>query len=171
MRIHVSVQRNHLFCITNTQKTVAKVKNLRTEEKLTFVYLCTCVLGQWNHSLMEVCELAPNELFFIIRPSSLQRVSRGRRMVPYHTCVGESRYHRIPYFGAEKKVVGKAILWHRGINTKMDSTVMRYDQQQKVGARTKKKCSAREDSYTCARGIIKVGSGGGSTLKQRKKSK
>jgi hypothetical protein len=43
MRIHVSVQRNHFFCKTNTQKTVAKVKNLRTEEKPSFVYLCVCV--------------------------------------------------------------------------------------------------------------------------------
>ncbi len=32
MRIRVSVQRNHLFGKTNTQKTVAKVKNLRLEE-------------------------------------------------------------------------------------------------------------------------------------------
>jgi hypothetical protein len=39
MRIHVLVQRNHLFGKTNTQKMVAKVKNLRTEEKLSFVYL------------------------------------------------------------------------------------------------------------------------------------
>jgi hypothetical protein len=51
MRIHVSVQRNHLFGKTNTQKTVAKVKNLRTEGKPSFVYLCTCVLGQRNRSL------------------------------------------------------------------------------------------------------------------------
>ncbi len=51
MCIHVSVQRNHLFGKTNTQKTVAKVKNLRTEEKPSFVYLCICVLGQRNHSL------------------------------------------------------------------------------------------------------------------------
>ena len=37
----------------------------------------------------------------------------------------------------------------------MDSTVMRYDQQHKVGARTKKKiCWAGEDSHTCARVII-----------------
>ena len=85
-----------------------------------------------------MCELTPNKLFYF-HPSSLQRVSRGRSMVPYCTCVGESRYHTIPYFWAEKKVVWKAILWHRGINTKMDSTVMWYDQQQKVGARTKKK--------------------------------
>ncbi len=49
MRIRVSVQRNHLFGKTNTQKTVGKVKNLRTEEKLSFVYLCTCVSGQRNH--------------------------------------------------------------------------------------------------------------------------
>jgi hypothetical protein len=47
----VSVQRNHLFGITNTQKTVAKVRNLRTEEKPSYVYLCTCVSGQRNHSL------------------------------------------------------------------------------------------------------------------------
>jgi hypothetical protein len=36
----------------------------------------------------------------------------------------------------------------------MDSTVMGYDQQHKVGARTKKKnCCAGEDSHTCAREI------------------
>jgi hypothetical protein len=46
MRIRVSVQRNHLFGKTNTQKMDAKVKNLRTEEKPSFVYLCTCVSGQ-----------------------------------------------------------------------------------------------------------------------------
>jgi hypothetical protein len=51
MRIHVSVQRNHLFGKTNTQKTVAEVKNLCTEEKPYFVYLCICVSGQRNHSL------------------------------------------------------------------------------------------------------------------------
>jgi hypothetical protein len=42
MRIRVSVQRNHLFGKTNTQKMVAKVKNLCTEEKLSFLYLCIC---------------------------------------------------------------------------------------------------------------------------------
>ncbi len=51
MRIHVSVQRNHLFGKTNTQKIVGKVKNLRLEENLSFVYLCICVSGQRNHSL------------------------------------------------------------------------------------------------------------------------
>jgi hypothetical protein len=67
--------------------------------------------------LMEVCELAPNELFYFC-PSSLQRVSRGRcpsslqrvsrargrSMVPYCTCVGESRYHRYDtlFLGGEK---------------------------------------------------------------------
>ncbi len=51
MRIHVLVQRNHLFGKTNTQKTVVKVKTLRTEEKPSFVYLCICVSGQRNHSL------------------------------------------------------------------------------------------------------------------------
>ncbi len=51
MRIRVSVQRNHLFGKTNTQKMVAKVKNLRLEEKPSFVYLCICVSGQGNHSL------------------------------------------------------------------------------------------------------------------------
>jgi hypothetical protein len=40
MRIRVSVRRNHLFGKTNTQKTVAKIKNLPTEEKPSFVYLC-----------------------------------------------------------------------------------------------------------------------------------
>ncbi len=33
MCFRVLVQRNHLFCKTNTQKTVAKVNNLYTEEK------------------------------------------------------------------------------------------------------------------------------------------
>ncbi len=51
MRIRVSVQRNHLFGKTNAQKTAAKVKNLRLEEKPSFVYLCICVSGQRNHSL------------------------------------------------------------------------------------------------------------------------
>jgi hypothetical protein len=32
----------------------------------------------------------------------------------------------------EKKVVRKVLLWNRGINTKMDSTVMQYDQQHEV---------------------------------------
>jgi hypothetical protein len=41
MRIRVSVQTNHFFGNTNTQKTVAKEKNLRTEEKRL---LCICVL-------------------------------------------------------------------------------------------------------------------------------
>jgi hypothetical protein len=53
MRIRVSAQRNHLFGKTNTQKMVAKVINLRTEEKPSFVYLCICVLGLRNHSLSQ----------------------------------------------------------------------------------------------------------------------
>ncbi len=51
MCIRVSLQINHLFCKTNTQKTVAKVNNLRTEEKPSFVYLRIHVLGQRNHTL------------------------------------------------------------------------------------------------------------------------
>ncbi len=51
MCIHVSGQRNHLFCKTNTQKMVAKVKNLCIEEKLPFVYLRIRVSGQRNNSL------------------------------------------------------------------------------------------------------------------------
>ncbi len=51
MRIRVLVQRNHLFGKTNTQKMVAKVRTLHTEEKPSFVYLCICVSGQRNHSL------------------------------------------------------------------------------------------------------------------------
>ncbi len=51
MRIRVSVQTKHFFGNTNTQKMVAKEKNLCTEEKLSFVYLCIDVLGQRNHSL------------------------------------------------------------------------------------------------------------------------
>jgi hypothetical protein len=93
--------------------------------------------------------------FFYFCSSSLERVSRGRSVVPYRACVGESRFHTIPYFLAEKKVVWKAIFWNRGINTKMDSTVIQYDQQHKVGVRTKKKCWAGEDSHTWARGIIR----------------
>ncbi len=45
MCIRVSVQRNHLFCKTNTQKTVAKVNNLCTEEKPSLVYLRIRVSG------------------------------------------------------------------------------------------------------------------------------
>jgi hypothetical protein len=51
MCIHVSVQRNHSFCKAHTQKMVAKVNNLRTEEKPSFMYLRICVSGQRNHSL------------------------------------------------------------------------------------------------------------------------
>ncbi len=55
MRIHVSVQTNHFFGNTNTQKMVAKEKNLRTEDKPPFVYLCIGVSGQRNHSLRYAC--------------------------------------------------------------------------------------------------------------------
>jgi hypothetical protein len=48
MHIHVSVQTNHFFGNTNTLKMVAKEKNLRTEEKPSFVYLCIGVSGQRN---------------------------------------------------------------------------------------------------------------------------
>ena len=51
MRIGVSVQTNYFFGNTNTQKTVAKEKRLRTEEKPSFVNLCIGVSGQRNHSL------------------------------------------------------------------------------------------------------------------------
>ncbi len=51
MRIRVSAQTNHFFGNTNTQKTDAKEKNLCTEEKPSFVYLCIGVSGQRNHSL------------------------------------------------------------------------------------------------------------------------
>ncbi len=54
MCIHVSRQRNHLFCKTNAQKMVAKVNNLRKEEKPSFVYLHICVSGQKNHSLSKI---------------------------------------------------------------------------------------------------------------------
>jgi hypothetical protein len=54
MHIRVLVQRNHLFGKTNTQKMVAKVKNLRTEEKPSFVYLRIYVSGQRNHSLSTI---------------------------------------------------------------------------------------------------------------------
>jgi hypothetical protein len=49
MRIRVLVKTNHYFGNTNTQKTVAKEKNLCTEEKPSFVYLC---IGQvWQLDL------------------------------------------------------------------------------------------------------------------------
>ncbi len=51
MCVHVLGQKNPFFCKTNTQKTVAKVNNLCTEEKLSFVYLRIRVSGQRNHSL------------------------------------------------------------------------------------------------------------------------
>ncbi len=51
MCIHVSVQTNHFFGNTNSQKTVAKEKNHHTEEKPSFVCLCIGVSGQRNHSL------------------------------------------------------------------------------------------------------------------------
>ncbi len=51
MSICVSVQTNHYFGNTNTKKTVAKEKNLRTEEKPSFVCVCIGVSGQRNHSL------------------------------------------------------------------------------------------------------------------------
>jgi hypothetical protein len=54
MCIHLSGQRNHLFCKTNTQKMVAKVNNLCTEEKPPFVYLRIRVVGQRNHNLTVV---------------------------------------------------------------------------------------------------------------------
>jgi hypothetical protein len=46
MCICVSGQRNHLFCKTNTQKMVAKVNNLCTEEKPSFVYSLIRVSGK-----------------------------------------------------------------------------------------------------------------------------
>jgi hypothetical protein len=51
MCICVLVTQNHLFCKTNTKKMVAKVNNLCTEEKPSFVYLRIRVSGQRNHSL------------------------------------------------------------------------------------------------------------------------
>jgi hypothetical protein len=50
MRIRVLVQTNHFFGNTNTQKMAAKEKNLCTEEKPSFVYLCIGISGQRNHS-------------------------------------------------------------------------------------------------------------------------
>ncbi len=45
------------------------------------------------------------QFFFYFCPSSFQRVSRGRSMVPYCTCVGESQYQTIDtlFCGGEKK--------------------------------------------------------------------
>jgi hypothetical protein len=36
-------QQNQFSNKTNTQQTIAKVKNLHTEEKSSFAYLCICV--------------------------------------------------------------------------------------------------------------------------------
>jgi hypothetical protein len=54
LRIRVSVQTNHFFGNTNTQKTAAKEKNLHTEVKPSFMYLCSGVSVQRNHSLMSL---------------------------------------------------------------------------------------------------------------------
>ncbi len=51
MCIHVSVQTNHFFSNTNTQKTVAKEKTFAQKKKPSFVCLCIGVFGQRNHSL------------------------------------------------------------------------------------------------------------------------
>jgi hypothetical protein len=66
MRIRVSIQTNHFFGNTITQKTVAKEKNLRTEEKPSFVFLCIGVSGQRNHSLRPVLAADENFLPFFV---------------------------------------------------------------------------------------------------------
>ncbi len=48
MCIRVSVQINHLFCKTNTQKTVAKVNNLCTEKNRV---LCICISVYWGKEI------------------------------------------------------------------------------------------------------------------------
>jgi hypothetical protein len=69
------VQRNHLFCKTNAQKTVAKVNNLRTEEKPPFVYLRIRVSGQRNHSLnTRKNEEKKAEPHMCLKNSSLQKM-------------------------------------------------------------------------------------------------
>ncbi len=48
MRIRVSVQTNRLFGNTNTQKTVAKEKNLVQKKNRL---LCICVLVYWGKEI------------------------------------------------------------------------------------------------------------------------
>jgi hypothetical protein len=72
MHICVSVQTNQFFGNTNTQTTVAKEKNLRTEEKLSFVYLCIGVSGQRNHSLSERWKRSSN------KPRCISTTKSGR---------------------------------------------------------------------------------------------
>ncbi len=74
MCIRVSVQRNYLFCKTNTQKTVAKVNNLRTEEKASFVYFCIRVSGQRNHSLRVSLKIMPSLQFRKRTPNTASAV-------------------------------------------------------------------------------------------------
>jgi hypothetical protein len=57
MCIRVSVQRNHLFCQTNTQKIVAKLNNLHTEEKPSFVYLRIHISGQKITALQTINQI------------------------------------------------------------------------------------------------------------------
>ncbi len=105
MCIRVSVQRNHLFGKTNTQKTVVKVKNLCTEKKPSFVYLCIgakksqpysdilCLNG-WTYDSLPLI-LVPRSFrdlylplykcakavlsFVIIHPSVLQKLKCGNK--------------------------------------------------------------------------------------------
>jgi hypothetical protein len=70
-------------------------------------------------------------------------------------CRGVALPYDALFLGGEKSGM-KAILLYRGINIKMDSTMMQYDQQHhRVGAQKKKKKKlAGEYSHTCGRGII-----------------
>jgi hypothetical protein len=81
MCIRILVQRHHLFGKTNTQKMVAKVKNLCTEEKVSFAYLCICVSGQRNHSL----RLCPQAQFF--SPKNTKTYLSCQENVPLEVCL------------------------------------------------------------------------------------
>jgi hypothetical protein len=85
--------------------------------------------------------LCPTIFFIFVPPLSRGYLEVG---VWYHIVQTHSSlitlYATITHPPAE---LWKAILWYIGINTKMDSTVMWYDQQHKVGARTKIKLLGR----------------------------
>jgi hypothetical protein len=65
---------------------------------------------------MELCEVAPNKLFYFC-PSSLQRVSRGRSIVPYCTERDVYRGVALPYdtlfLDGEKSGMKSTPLVHR----------------------------------------------------------
>jgi hypothetical protein len=90
MRIRVSVQTNHFFGNTNTQKTVAKEKSLCTEEKPSFVYLCIGVSGQRNHSLRPRC------ILFLIIFLSFNSPNGTKRQHPPHVPPRSRLLYNIP---------------------------------------------------------------------------